>query len=565
MHKRIWVAARTYGLAMAALIFAVRAQTVTADTYATDESVAITDETASAVIPSTAFYIPGTASPATSTGKTGLFVVPASAPTTAPAFITTSVVTVLGLAAQFSIAAGVVNEYSPYALIYLGKGTDSRYHVYGLPLTGTTVPKPVQISNLSLAASSDLCSFREGQTNLAQPTTLFLLLQVPSGKGTCSGPAFVFEVVHYTDAASTAPKVVNVTTTQFSAIYISSASVPGPLGGMVMLNGTNLQFYTSDAFTSPKTLVTGVSAVEDSFTSTAVDADFYGVTKTGGKQYLYRVNTSGVAVDEYAASGVLQFGASDKSNVYFIDDVASIGGAYGGGGGTDTFVEEPVTGGVVTKMFSLPYTEVGASLIGSNGSLLVYASSNLLTQSATLNTLPVGVHSASAHKIGSFTGFLSAHMYSPTGGVGSSNAVIFANITQEGAKGLTYSSESLLPAGTVKLALKAGSQFLTQVGVSAGYIFQVQGITDTAGGYGGAKLYGLNISTGVLTPYTTTGGSDIIVPATYIVGVSPLSLVVGAGLMASAKAGDDRVGLIYNSSTHVILPVKIANTNVGML
>ncbi len=549
MNKHIWIGARACGLAIAALLCAAYASSSTAAGS------------------STAFYIPGTAAPETSAGKTGLFVVPASAPTTAPAFITTSAVTVLTLSVQFSVASDVLTEYNPYALIYLGKGTDDKYHVYSLPLTGKTVPKPVQISNLSLAASTDLCSFREAQTNFAQPTTLFLLLQIPSAKGTCSGPDFVFEVIHYTDAASTAPKAVDVTTTQFSPIYITSVSGPGPLGGMVMLDSVthDLLFYTSDAFTSPKTLVTGVSSVADSFANlqfetTPIDADFYGVTKTGGKQYLYRVNTSGDALDVYAAKGVLEFGATDESHLYFIDDVSSVAK------GTDTFFEEPLAGGAVTNLYSLAYTSgEGVTLVGSNGSLLVYASNDYLTDKATLSTLKVGVHSTSAHPIGSFTGYLTTHMYSPTGSVGSPDAVIFANTTIESAKGLSYASESLLPAGTVKQALEAHSQFLTQVAATAGYIFQVKGITDTAGGYGGAKLYGVSISTGATTPYTTTGGLDFVVPASYLLAVDPLSLVVGAGVMAASKTGDDREGLIYNGDTHVIVPVKIADTNAGML
>jgi hypothetical protein len=524
--------------------------------------------TSSGAASSTAFYLPGIASAVTSSGKTGLFVVPAGAPTTAPAFITTSAVTLLAASVQFSISGGELTEYNPYALMYLGKGSDGHYHIYGLPLTGTTVPKPVQIGNLSLTASTDLCSFRQAQTNFAEPTTLFLLIKIPKGAGTCSGTDFVFEVVHYTDAATTAPTVVDVTTTAFYPIYNTADSAPGPLGGMVMLDSAtgDLLFYSSDAFTAPKTLVTGVSSVTDSganlqIDSAGVDADFYGVLTTAGKQYLYRVSSTGTAVKEYSASGVLQFGAADQSHLYFIDDVTSSGGK-----GTDAFLEEPFAGGAVTRLLSLPYTAgVGVNLVGSSGTLLVFESDDLTTETATLSTLPVGVASTSAHQIGSFSGELTAHMHSPTGSLGSSESVIFANLASTSSKGISYSSESLLPVGTVKQALEADSQFLTQGGATSGSVFQVRGITDTTGTFGGAKLYGVNISTGDATVYTTTGGEDFVVPATYSLAVDPLSEVVGGGVLASSKSGDDWDGLIFNLDTHVIVLVKIADTNVEML
>jgi hypothetical protein len=523
----------------------------------------------SAAESSTAFYLPGLASPETTSGKTGLFVVPAGTPTTAPAFITTTAVTLLGVSVQFSISGGELTEYNPYALMYLGKGSDGHYHIYGLPLTGTTVPKPVQIGNLSLAASTDLCSFREAQTNFAEPTTLFLLIKVPSAGNTCSGADFVFEVVHYTDAATTAPTVVDVTTTAFYPIYNTADSAPGPLGGMVMLDSAtgDLLFYSSDAFTAPKTLVTGVVSVADSganlqIDTAGVDADFYGVTTTAGKQYLYRVSSTGAAVKEYSASGVLQFGAADQSHLYFIDNVASSSGK-----GTAAFLQEPFAGGAVTRLLSLPYAAgVGLNLVGSTGSLLVFASNDLTTDAATLSTLPVGVESTSAHQIGSFTGDLTASMHSPNGSLGSSEAVIFVNLESASSKGIiSYSSESLLPVGTVKQALLADSQFLTQGSATSGSVLQVRGITDTTGSYGGAKLYGVNISTGDATIYTTTGGEDFVVPATYALAVDSLSLIVGAGVMISSKAGDDRDGLIFNADTHVIVPVEIADTNVTML
>jgi hypothetical protein len=513
------------------------------------------------------FYLPGVASAAVSTGKTGLFVVPASAPTTAPAFVTSTAVTLLGSSVQFVISGGELTEYNPYALMYLAEGTDGHYHVYGLALTGTTTPKPVQIGSLALTSSTDLCSFHQAQTNFAVPTTLFVLIKVPSAGGTCSGTTFEYMVVHYTDAATTAPTAVNVTTTQFYPIYNTADSAPGPLGGMVMLDPVDgdLLFYSSDAFTAPKTLLTGVSSVTDSganleIDSAGVDGDFFAVTTTAEKQFLYRVSSTGSAVKEYSAGGALEFGAADQSHLYFIDNVAS------SGKGTATFWAEPFTGGTGTKLLSLPYINgVGFTLVGSSGTLLVYASNNFTSGTATLNTIPVAAESTSGHQIASFSGDMTAHMHAPTGSLGSSESVIFDHLSSKTSKGTAYASESLLPVGTVKQPLTASSQFLTQGSATTGAVFEVRGITDTTGTYGGAKLYGVDISSGDATIYTTTGGEDFTVPTSYLLTVAPLSLVVGSGTLSPSTVADHLEGVIFNLDTHVIVPVEIAGTNLEML
>ena len=525
---------------------------------------------------STEFFLPGTATSTGTGGKTGLFVVPAGAPTAAPTFITTTAVKVLNISFQFaSVTSGSLGQYNPYALIYLGVGGDGKYHVYGLPLTGTTVPKPVQISNLSLSAIADLCNDTEAEANNTQPTTGFGLVEIPSS-GTCtSGSSHVFEVIRYTDSPSTAPSVVNVTTTDFKPIYVTSGPAPGALAGMVMLDAAakELLFYTSDAFTSPKTLVTGVIGVSSENVNypglfSGIDADFFAVTKTGGKQYLYRIDASGDAVSEYTAAGSLEFGIDvvDKNNFYFIDDVTS-----GGISGTATFLQVPLSGGAVTNLYALAYSplEISNTLIGSNGSLLVYASNSLPTQAGNLYTVPVGSHSATATHLGStFAGDVTGRLYGPTPGAGESNAVLFVNVLNEKlpAGTISYASESLLPNDTVKQGLKANSQFLLDTVISEtsyGDLFQLQGITDTNGGSGGAKLYGVNIASGAATPYTTTGGGDYVVPTDHGMFVVPISSVIGVGDTVLIKSSHTD-GLVYNSTTHVIVTVSLPNADVVM-
>jgi hypothetical protein len=118
----------------------------------------------------------------------------------------------------------------------------------------------------------------------------------------------------------------------------------------------------------------------------------------------------------------------------------------------------------------------------------------------------------------------------------------------------------------VKQALKANSQFLLDTVISEtsyGDLFQLQGITDTNGGSGGAKLYGVNIASGAATPYTTTGGGDYVVPTDHGMFVVPISSVIGVGDTVLIKSSHTD-GLVYNSTTHVIVTVSLPNTDVVM-
>ncbi|MHB8476887.1 MAG: hypothetical protein ACYDBZ_11465 [Steroidobacteraceae bacterium] len=479
------------------------------------------------------FFIPGLATPGTSTGKLGLLVVPSNAPTTAPAFVSKNQVHVLGVTLQITLtSAGMLQSYSPYAVVYLDKGTDGFYHVYSLALNNTgSLPKPVQVGSLKLAATADLCSEREAQTNLLQPTTLFLLVQTAGTNGVCGDADDVYEVVHFTDSATTAPKVVAVHTTRFSTIYTTTGKTPGPLGGIVMLDTPtgHLDFYTSNAFTSPKSLLSGITSYRDLFTNfeyqfTGNNADFFAVTANSGIESVYRVTTTGTITDEYTAKGTIGGDTSDASAVYFTDTVAAKH--------SETFWEEPLAGGTPLELFATTESaDQSDSLVGSNGSLLVFSTSHSATSSATLNTLPVGKKSTTVHTIATFSGYLTADMLSPTNVFGGADSIIFANVSKFGTTGIAYSSEAIKPSGSVVKALLPKSHFFGRVTPTSGAIFQAQGITDTNGGYGGAKVYSVNMTSGAATAYNVVGGGNFVVPTAYVLdSLSPLSTSgVGAG------------------------------------
>jgi len=521
--------------------------------------------------PAQSFYFPGTSTAASgsSGGKTGLFVVPSLDPTAAPSFITTTAVTVLAASLTFSIASGQLAFYSPYALVYLGLGSDKKYHIYKLSLTGTSVPTPVQISNLSLAASTDLCSHSFAYNDLGEPNSIVLLIEVPANPigGTCSTPAF--KLVTFSTPADAAPRPVPVTTTNMHPIYLTANNPPGALGGVVMLDTSgNLLWYANFNFESPTTLLTGVQLLEDSGVSSAaqgfagLNGEFFGVTKTGGKNYLYLIKApAGEAVNEYTANGQLQFGGvADQSNLYFIDNNAE-------GTGIEAFLQEPLAGGAVTTLLNYHLGSTSSesdALLGSNGSLLVYSSNLYESNSSSLRTLPVGELSTSSHLLRTFTGSMEANLYGTH--TGPASRLIFANVIDYGTSSESYSSESMSPSGTVKQTLLANSQFLGRVSATSDSVFEVRGITEiTGGGYGGGTVYSVNVGSGIATPFTTTGGGDFVVPAgTVLELVGALSSDIGGGGMQPTNGTGLQQGLIYNAATNVITPVSIANSNVIM-
>ena len=512
------------------------------------------------------FFVPGLAAPGTITGKTGLFVVPSNAPTTAPAFVSKNQVRLLGVTLQIKLTSGgMLQSYSPYALVYLDKGTDGSYHVYSLALNNTaSLPKPVQVSSLKLAAAADLCDESEAQTNLLQPTTLFLLFHTAGANHACGDADDVYQVVHFTDSATTAAKVVAVHTTQFATIYTTTGKAPGPLGGIVMLDAPtgHLDFYTSSAFTSPKSLLSGITFYRDLHTNfnyqlAGNNAGFFAVTANSGTESLYRITTTGTITDEYTAKGSIGSTTSDAAAVYFTDTV--------GGKHSETFWQEPAAGGSPLELFATTESaDQSDSLVGSNGSLLVFSTAHGATSTSTLNTLPVGKKSATAHTIANFSGFLTAEMLSPTNFFGGTDSIIFANVYKFGSVGIAYSSEAIKPSGSVVKALLPRSQFFSRVTPTSAAILQAQGITDTNGGDGGARVYSVSMTSGAATAYNVVGGGNFITPTSYVLdSLSPLSTSgVGAGNESPLVPGKYSEGLIYNATLGIIYPISLANTNV---
>jgi hypothetical protein len=492
----------------------------------------------------TGFYIPGIAQPSSSSGgQTGLFVVASNDPAAGPTFVPNSATSALVATSQ-QTSLSPLSEV-PYTAVYSNVGGDSKVHLYALPLSNSALTAtPMQISSLSVASASDICHTNSAQTNIDQPNTLFILVQTAGADGTCGTTDDVFEVVHYSDSASTAPTVVTVPAYLFTALYQPG----GALGGLVMLNSTTstLQFYTSDAFTSPSTLVSGVTAVSaGTLNQTGISnaTNFFGLT-ISGVQHLYGISSSGVATGLYTANGTLLFGVNDEANLYFIDKVSNPA--------TESFLQVALGGGTPTVLYDATYaTGQTDALVGSNGTTLVYES-NLPSTTQTLSTLPVGTHSNTAGALASFTGnAVSATMLSPSNTVGGADSVVFANVTTTSGQTISFSSEALKPNGTVIVPLTANSQFLQPVAPGTNEIFQARS----------GEIYPVNMTTGVAgAAYTTTGGGAFTVPANSelidMLGITP-SIGIGGYI---SSGGGPTAGLVFNSTTSVIVPVTVPNS-----
>ena len=133
------------------------------------------------------FWMPYSATPATAAGKSGLFLISSNAvgasPAPTPGWVTTAEPTVLGPALQgFPGGTTPPTTVTPALMIYAAQGADGSQHLYGLdlanPTNSTSLPKPVQITNLSVPASQAICSVGQFETNATAPKTLSVVIHV---------------------------------------------------------------------------------------------------------------------------------------------------------------------------------------------------------------------------------------------------------------------------------------------------------------------------------------------------------------------------------------------------
>jgi hypothetical protein len=184
----------------------------------------------------------------------------------------------------------------------------------------------------------------------------------------------------------------------------------------------------------------------------------------------------------------------------------------------------------------------------------------------------VGVTSSKAVSIGGpYTGALTTSFLAPAdGGPITGLDWLLLTTRNEAAAKVTYASEVLDPSGSATVldppantAIESFGAFSTELD---GYVLEITGITDTAGGFGGASLELLAVgSAAAPIKLTLTGGGSYKVPAGYLFSASGFfgTSVAAAGL--ASIEGAPAIGAALDVSKHIIVPFSFPETNVAPL
>ena len=539
-----------------------------------------------------AYWIPYNATPipgATPAGSNGLFLIPSDKLSTSPAptWVTTDTTQLLGIGTQITLNNGAVT-YFPQVMMYADTNSAGVTKIFGLTLAGTsTVPTPTQISNLSVPKTQQVCQIgSNSETDITQPTTLFVLIQVGTATQCVSGGG-TYEVVHYTDSATTAPVVVNVNTTEFDSVYQN-----GKLSALLMFNSAtnSLNVYADDTFTSPTQEITGLtnadqvaSVLDEATLSTA--GLFYGVTTTGSATELYRIDGGSLAATLIQNETTSSFGnfVQDDNNLYYIVLIPGTSGSF-----TATINQVALSGGTPKLLYTSPAFSsatgpTGYQLIGSNDSVVafeLYSRGTDETKStATLYSVPAGKTTTTPTTLATYTAgntVLEAFLATPSG-AGLSSSVLFATVRKDTgtptAPVYAYSAVSIPLNGGAAAAPIANSAYLPLAVISAQLTYnawQVTGITDTNGGFGGGTANLVNVSNLTDTPFTTTGGGDYVFSPGFngeIAAISSNNIAIGLfenspAVISGQATSIQEIGVAADLSKAFLYTISLQNTFV---
>jgi hypothetical protein len=529
-------------------------------------------------IPYSATPIPGAVPP----GSTGLFLIPSDKLTSGPAptFVTTDTTQVLAIGTQITESSGVAT-YSPQVLMYADTNSSGVTKIFGLTLAGTsTVPTPTQISNLALSSTQQICTAPfSSETDITQANTLFLVIEVGTPTQ-CASASGTFEVVHYTDSSSKAPSVVSINTTEINSVYQN-----GKLTALLLYASATTSFdaYADNTFTSPTQKITGLSSVThvtdvlDAATLSTSEL-FFQVTTTTAVNDLYRIDGTTLATTQIQnlMTGTIALPAvQDDTHLYYLVLTPGTSSSF-----IATFNQVALAGGTPKLLYTSPSfvsgsgSLAGYQLIGSNDSVVAFEfysepSGDPTKATAKLFTVPVGTTTTTPTTLANYTAgnqlpqvFLAA----PSGS-GYPGNVLFATVQNETGSTITFSAVSIPLNGGTAPAPIANSVYAPLAIVSdhlTDSVWQVTGITDTDGGYGGGTANSVNVSNLTDTPFTTTGGGDYVFPAGFIgelFAISSNNIALGF-LDNFHTTTPQQDGAAADLSKNFLYPVIITNTVV---
>jgi hypothetical protein len=533
------------------------------------------------------FWIPYFATPASSGGKAGLLIVPSNdiESSTATHWITSVPTGFVGIAYQATYENGSLARYLPATLMYYATGADGQIRIFGLNLSNTSaVPKPFQIGSMALPRSSkQICSSLGTQTSLADPTTLFAVLEVaPAGKLQCGVAKSSYQVVHYTDSLATGPVITNLTSNLFYALY-QNGSLKGLVQYDLLTQSVNL--YASDWFKSPRVLLSG-GIVLPVATSTAADGNNFGSTVlfldelsfTGGGSTLYRIEASDLALSKVADAEVtIGAATTDKNSLYYADTTSP----------TETKIYQVALTGNTPKLLwsgqALPESSY-YNLIQSDGKVLVFdqvqtplpngGPSNQDGATTTFYSVPVGKTSTTPTLLGGpYKGIGTGFVDQPTPTSARSTEKLFATLRSISGTAtnqvVDFSTVSIPILGPYnpKAAAKtayAGDAILNSTGI----VLEVTGITDADGGLGGGKISQFEVGSSKSTVLKTTNGAEYVIPSGHryeatLLGFFGDGIAAGVLYPESLTLGTD-AGVVVDLSRSIALPISYSKTNVSI-
>lgn len=491
--------------------------------------------------------------------------------------------------------SGGLLGYQPYAIAYATSGVSGGDHLWRLGLDASGAPAPVQMSSLTIPSGSTLCVGYQGQTNAADPSTTFFILGV-SATYPCGSVSY--QLVRYTDSASTAPAPVPANVSQFQGLYAAN----GMMTGLLAWQG-DIVFYKGLDFSSPKTLFFGVypftfvgypPAPAGTPLPGAPSSGFMLVRSNGFPTKLYRVdNTGAVSADLYDDPPVSNrtvynfFAAFDSNNAYlsdYSDDFSS-----GSDRWAASYLQVPLTGASAAQV--LYQTSSATAAPGAGAPTLVGPSGNRLY--LTYQTAPVSSGGSSSGGSGGSSGGGSSSGGSSGGSVSTSGGLQTLTIGVPGtptpvfslpgefgfvrlqggqfflgsypynastSADTTFNTEVVKPDGTVVQPALANSVF---IGGTADSLVQVRGITDTGNSadYGGGMLYQVPVSAPAPPAPLRTADSNVVVVPT---GAFACVFGVANGFMTGRFSGmSEDTTLAVDLGRNLVVPLRMTNTTIS--
>ena len=540
----------------------------------TSVSVTCTADPATVFLPILASAVPG----ATPAGASGLFVISSKSPGDPPIQITTQGVDLLGQQTQYNLSAqGKVSAGNPHAMIYTTINSSSGDHVWSLNLSATSTLVPTQLSNLTIPYHTEhvgmgfnalvqYCASLVIPKNLADPSSAFLILALPTEETLCAGnpAAFKWLLIHPSDGPTTDP--VNLA---LSGPILPLYRPDGTLGGLVAIDASNnLNFYSDETFTNPRVLLANVR----SFTpyQEALAGSISGISTNptysfllvepknvnSGPVSVYRIDYSGsISADlyDFGDSGETGF-VVDSGNLYFIaysgtelEEESSVVKISGGGGPAQV---------LGSTSLQIGYDGSPPTLVGISGSHLVLSGSTP-QQQGYVETLATSAP-------GPFTTIATSGSLADVSLAGGDVFVNWAHIDTSMDSGIQYSTQILDGTGNVLQDSMPSSSFVS----NGAPIIQVRNITDSSG-LGGGGVYFLDLSqpsSPAPVPLKTATGTAFNLPS----GVEsiffiPVAPTIGVADGTAPPSGGTTGALVYDLAKGVVVPVSMPNSIFSFL